>query len=58
MLGTSNKTEVEVKACFDLAAADISDLGCSGRDGGSLTSLKGEFPMSFWFLLSDLWVYL
>ena len=29
MLGSSNRTAVEVRACFDLAAADISDLGCS-----------------------------
>ena len=56
MLGSSNKMEAEVRACFELAAVDISDLGCSEWDGGSVPSREGEFPMSFWSLVSGLWV--
>ena len=58
MLGSSNKMAAEVRACFDLEAADISDLGCTERDGGSVPSREGEFPMSFWSLISGLWFYL
>ena len=45
MLGSSNKTAAEVRDCFDLAAEDISDLGV-------------QFSISFWSLVSDIWVYL
>ena len=55
MLGNSNKTAAEVQACFDLMATDISDLGCSEWDGGSVPSQEGKFPMSFWYLVSGLW---
>ena len=58
MLGSINKMEAEVRACFYLAAVYISDLGCSERDGGSVPSREGELPMSFWYLISGLWVYL
>ena len=47
MLGSSNKTVAEVRACFDLAAADISDLVCS---------FSCEFMVSgLWSLVSGLW---
>ena len=52
MLGSSNKTVTEMPACFDLASADISDLEFSERDGGSVPSREGKFPMSFWSLVS------
>ena len=56
VLGSSNKMAVEVRACFDFAASNISDLGYSERDGGSVPSIEVEFPMSFWSLVSGLWV--
>ena len=43
MLGKSNKTAAEVQACFDLMATDISDLGCSEWDGGSVPYKRGNF---------------
>ena len=38
VLGSSNNTAAEVRDCFDLEAADISDLGCSEQYGGSVPS--------------------
>ena len=52
VLGRKKKTEAEARACFDLVAAYISDLGYSERDGGSVPSREGKFPMSFWSLVS------
>ena len=40
VFGSSNKTVAEVRACFDLEAADISDLG---------------FSVSYEFLVYGLW---
>ena len=48
MLVSINKTAAEVRACFDLAAADISDLGCS---------VSYKFLVSgLYSLVSSLWV--
>ena len=51
-VGKKKKTEAEARACFDLVAAYISDLEYSERDGGSVPSREGKFPMSFWSLVS------
>ena len=40
MLGSINKTAAEARDCFDLMAADISDLWCS---------------VSYEFLVSGIW---
>ena len=45
MLGSINKTAAEARDCFDLMAADISDLWCS---------VSYEFLVSgIWYLVSS-----